>query len=181
MIEVWKSIPGYEGFYEVSDQGRVRSLDRDIPHPRGGTHHRKGRLLKPCIDGTGRGAVALYVENHRTLRSIHQLVLEAFVGPCPGGMEVCHWNDVCTDNRLENLRWDSHRNNGSDAKRNGRLHPAFGEANGLSKLHAADIPVIGQSTLTLRALAELYGVSISTIHMVKTGRTWRALCKNIRS
>lgn len=53
-------------------------------------------------------------------RYVHQLVLEAFVGPRPEGMEACHWNDVCTDNRLENLRWDTTSANRHDQVRNGR-------------------------------------------------------------
>ena len=57
----------------------------------------------------------------RTKRTVHRLVLEAFVGQCPDGMEACHENDVKDDNRLSNLRWDTHKNNIDDLRTSGRL------------------------------------------------------------
>lgn len=114
--EQWKPVPGYEGSYEVSDQGRVRSLDRLVPGKDGRVTRFHGRVLKPWENQVGHKYVQL---GRKDKRIVHRLVLETFVGPCPEGMEACHWNDVPGDNRLENLRWDTRRANSLDRQRNG--------------------------------------------------------------
>lgn len=126
--EEWRPVVGWEGRYEVSDHGRVRSLDREVYLSPGKTRRRKGRVLKP---GTVRGTheyVNLMTStpgspgSPRKTRYVHQLVLEAFVGPCPEGMQVCHWNDDGLDNRLVNLRYGTASANRVDRIRNGRDH-----------------------------------------------------------
>lgn len=115
MTEQWKAIPGYEGSYEASDLGRIRALARyDTRGAR-----RKEKVLSPRVQANRRLAVALYVDNKRTDRQVHSLVLETFVGKCPMGMEACHWNDYPSDNRLLNLRWDTRSANILDSVRNG--------------------------------------------------------------
>ena len=119
--ETWKPIPGYEGLYEVSDHGRVRSLDRRYIRADGIATRRRGRILKPVINGSGRHQVYLCAPGEKQKpQQVHRLVLTAFVGPCPEGMEACHSNDVPTDNRLANLRWDTRSANMDDRVRNGR-------------------------------------------------------------
>lgn len=107
MTENWLPVVGHEG-YEVSDHGRVRG-------PR-------GRVLKPWRDKTRRG---LLVSLHNRSLRIHTLVLEAFVGPRPEGMECCHYDDDDTNNHLDNLRWDTSHANTLDSIRNGN-HPNAG-------------------------------------------------------
>lgn len=115
-IETWKPIPGYEGLYEVSDLGRVRSLDRVDRRGR----FWLGRTLKPQLGTSGYLAVALSRHSCLKTRAIHRLVLEAFIGPCPKGLIGLHLNDIKTDNRLENLRWGTYSENNYDSVRNGR-------------------------------------------------------------
>lgn len=118
--EAWKAIPGYEGLYEVSDQGRVRSLDREYVRSDGVATRRRGRTLKPVVNTNGRHQVYLCIPGSKQKPClVHRLVLEAFVGPCPEGMEACHYNDTFTDNRLCNLRWDTREANTADRIRNG--------------------------------------------------------------
>lgn len=123
MDEQWLPIAGYEGYYEVSDLGRVRSLTRRIPHKRLGFKTYPGRIMrcrvadrylmvKLCRDG---------VESHRY---VHHLVLEAFSGMRPDGMHGCHRNDIRTDNRLTNLYWGSPSQNAHDKTLNGNCHNA---------------------------------------------------------
>lgn len=113
--ERWRPIPGYEGSYEVSDLGRVRSLDR--MDARGRT--RTGRLLRLRRTTRNHLAVALYKDLTRRDYQVHHLVLVTFVGSRPPGTEGCHWNDDPTDNRLDNLRWDTRSANCLDSVRNG--------------------------------------------------------------
>lgn len=120
--EHWKPVIGHEGSYEVSDQGRVRSLDRTATRSDGVRVHVKGRMLKPYTSKSGHKSVIMQVDGNVTRSLVHRLVLSAFVGECPDGMEACHWNDVPGDNRLENLRWATRRENNLDRVRNGK-HP----------------------------------------------------------
>ena len=115
--ERWLPVVGYEGLYEVSDQGRVRSMDRVDSCGR----HRKTRVLKLNKNGSGHYQVRLYRNGRSESYSyVHRLVLEAFVGPCPEGMVGCHLDDVKEHNMLENLRWDTPSSNRFDAVRNGK-------------------------------------------------------------
>lgn len=104
--ERWLPVLGYENKYEVSDLGRVRSA-------------RLGRLLKPLPCVGGYAQVCLYSSGRDTgkFHLIHKLVLEAFVGPRPAGMQACHFPDQSgTNNRLSNLRWDTPKANAAERR-----------------------------------------------------------------
>jgi hypothetical protein len=122
MTEKWLPIPGWENFYEVSDHGRVRSIERVIPF-KGRTRRVFPRILRPWQRG-GRLAVTLADGGRKTRRHVHLLVLETFIGPRPFGLECCHRDDDPTNNRLDNLRWDTHSSNELDKVRNGNHHQA---------------------------------------------------------
>lgn len=123
MEEEWKSISGYEG-YEVSNCGRVRSLDRTIHSKNGRYRLHKGRVLKQKKSKKGYLRVNLCGEDGTKTKSIHRLVLEAFIGPCPADMETRHLNGDPADNRLANLRYGTHGENILDIVRHGRHHHA---------------------------------------------------------
>lgn len=108
-MTTWKPVPGYEGHYEVSDEGQVRSLRRRVPI-----------ILAASVGKRGYRVADLRVGGVRRARYVHQLVLEAFVGPRPGGMITRHLDDNPLNNRLENLRYGTVIENGRDAVRNGR-------------------------------------------------------------
>ena len=115
MTEDWRAVPGWEGLYEVSDQGRVRSLPRVTRGGFSGTRRISGKVLSPVYTVSGHVGVMLQ-DGERVFRSgIHRLVMLAFVGPCPEGMEVCHNNGIPDDNRLENLRYGTRSENIYDA------------------------------------------------------------------
>lgn len=117
--ERWLPVVGWEGYYEVSDHGQVRSLDRVI-HGRWGRQRCQGRLLTPgCRPRDGRRHVQLCRANSMTPRLVYRLVLEAFVGPCPEGMEGCHNDGDASNDRLSNLRWDTKSENQRDLVRHG--------------------------------------------------------------
>lgn len=112
--EIWKDVVGYEGIYDVSDKGRVRSLSRLNSIGR----KLKGRILKQNPDGSGHLCVALHNGKQKT-RKVHQLVCEAFIGPRPEGKEVCHGPNGQLDNSTSNLCYGTHRENQRDMIRDG--------------------------------------------------------------
>lgn len=113
--EIWKPVVGFEESYEVSDRGRVRSIDRVTPHGA----HRRGVELSAAPGHRGHLRVTLFDHGDRRLIYVHRLVLEAFVGPCPRGMECCHSDGDPKNNSLTNLRWDTRSANGLDAAKHG--------------------------------------------------------------
>lgn len=118
--EEWREVPGHAGAYAVSSFGRVRSVGRKVT---AGERVRSvaDKILRPWSMPTGHLAVGLGGKA-ADRRLVHRLVLEAFVGPCPDGMEGCHNDGDPTNNRLENLRWDTRSGNIHDAIKHG-THP----------------------------------------------------------
>jgi hypothetical protein len=117
--EVWRPIPDWEGFYEVSDQGRVRSLDHIGRGCYGTTRLYRGRILKGGLDTDGYPQHILTAEGRRRSVKAHNAVLAAFVGPCPPGLEARHWDDIKTNNWLGNLTYGTREDNAQDRVRNG--------------------------------------------------------------
>lgn len=118
--EIWKPVVGWEGHYEVSDAGRVRSLDVDRLDKNGRAWRKKGSIHGQHAKPNGYIYVNLKSSPRKKRRYVHQLVLESFVGPRPDGHEACHDNGDRSDNRLENLRWDTISENRLDIGRMGR-------------------------------------------------------------
>lgn len=103
--EEWSDVVGYEGLYQVSNLGRVKSLPKDIRRGRG-IYHRGCIIMKPIINGNGYYQVTLFSNNNKKkIRLIHNIMLEAFVQNPNNYTECDHINTIKTDNRLENLRW----------------------------------------------------------------------------
>lgn len=103
MEEIWKDIEGYEGLYQVSSEGRVRSLDMVVRHNYGGTALKKGRILKQHISHRTRCQVCLIINGVRKYPLVSRLVYAAFNGPIPDGMQVNHIDENPLNNRLDNL------------------------------------------------------------------------------
>ena len=123
MHEKWLPVVGFEDAYDVSDFGRVRSIPRVILRADGRLHRRQTdhRVLKtPPAGSGGYPEVNLSHNGRKRVVTVHTLVLEAFVGPRPARAAACHFDGDPTNNRLENLRWDSHAANGRDRVRHGR-------------------------------------------------------------
>lgn len=124
MQEHWLPVVGWEGYYEVSDRGRIRSVPRVMIRSNGRPFTVRSTIIRPNkITKQGHLGVHFVRCGLETREKIfvHRAVLEAFKGPCPPGQEGCHNNGNPSDNRLENLRWDTHKANGEDAVRH-RTH-----------------------------------------------------------
>lgn len=119
--EEWRPVPGYEGYYEVSSLGRVKSLEREIPHPTSGVIRIKEKIRTAIPEKQfGYLYLSLHKGGERERFAVHYLVLRAFVGPRPEGMQACHNDGNNTNNRVENLRWGTPKENVADIKRHGR-------------------------------------------------------------
>lgn len=117
MTEEWRAITSYEGLYEVSNLGRVRSLDRDIDSARWGTvQFRRGRVLCPGLDSQGYPQIQLCRNGRIVPVSVHRLVAIAFLGaPKEGRIQVNHKYGIKTDNRATELEWVTPKENTSHA------------------------------------------------------------------
>jgi hypothetical protein len=115
-MEEWRDIPGYEGAYQVSNLGRVRSLERRVrvvPHGIETTRRVPPRILKPAPHGSKQnhsGHLAVVLGRGNT-RDVHPLVLRAFVGPPPQGHECLHLDHNPSNNCLDNLKWGTRSEN----------------------------------------------------------------------
>lgn len=118
-------VVGYEDSYEVSDQGRVRSIDRVVTRKNGVLMPCKGQFMSPfrCPPGNY-WTVSLQKNGQRHNRRIHVLVAEAFLGVRPDGLVVCHNSGEKDDNKPSNLRWDTYSQNLQDTIRHGNHHNA---------------------------------------------------------
>ena len=127
VIETWKQVVGFEGAYEVSDLGRVRSMPRQalkLIHGKAVIVNYKGSILKARPVHHGYLHVSLGARNDRY---IHILVLEAFVGACPSGHQSAHDDGNAGNNMLSNLSWKTPLDNSHDKYRHGTA--LFGDRN----------------------------------------------------
>lgn len=173
MNESWKSVLDWEGLYEVSNHGSVRSIARwTIKGVRG------GKLLEPYLRPDSYYEVYLYDGNTGRRRNarVHHLVLEAFVGPRPEGQEALHGPGGKLDNHWpENISWGTRAQNmGEDRVRDHQSNR--GEHHGLTPLTWANICEIRELLKTpgvfQKDIAIQFGVSKQTITNIKTGHTW---------
>lgn len=161
--EHWRDIPSHEGAYQVSDQGRVRSLDRRLLFTDGRAPRVKGRILRPGSKPSGHLSVYLPEGS----RDVHALVLRAFVGPRPMGLEARHLDGNEKNNRISNLEYATLTRNSQDKK----WHK--GASNHTLKLKPADILDIKRRLglrETGRALAREFKVNETTISCIKLGK-----------
>ena len=120
MSEEWGDVVGYEGLYQVSDQGRVKSLERKVSHWRGGERIQKERILKPDVSQDGYLRVGLYAGGKRKWFRVHRLVCEAFHDNPDNKSDVNHINEDKADNRAVNLEWCTAKENNNHGTRNER-------------------------------------------------------------
>jgi hypothetical protein len=117
--DTWLPVVGFEGRYEVSASGAVRSLDLPVASGFSGQKIIPGRVLRPQPRETGHLKVGLHRDG-QTWLYVHRLVLEAFVGACPDGHEACHRDGDPTNNRVGNLYWGTRSQNAQDRWRHAR-------------------------------------------------------------
>lgn len=173
--ERWKDVRGYEGTHQVSSLGQVRSLRR---------HGTPTRILRSSTDKRGYPRVTLRQKGQKSTHRIHRIVLIAFAGPCPHGLESAHLNGVPGDNRISNLVWTTHIENCRHRKIHGTQRcgdgtAIRGEKNWNSVLRSKDVlkirRLIKKGSLRFRKIAAIFGVCEGTISDIKLGRSWKWL------
>ena len=147
-LEQWRPVVGYEGYYEVSDHGRVRSIDRVIMSrsPVGGLceHRRKGHIKNQASDKDGYKLVTFCRDGKEKMRKVHILVAEAFLGARPEwSTMINHKNKKPADNKVENLEWSD---------------------NGHNQRHANARHEYEGKLVSCSELAEISGIALATIH-----------------
>ena len=169
-VERWLPIPGCEGVYSVSDQGRVRSEARMVSTGHAWLRPVRTRILAQMTNPSGYLHVKLpsgvVFRPHR----IHVLVLSAFIGPRPTGMHACHNDGDQRNNRLVNLRWDTPRGNVADCVRHGRR--GHGELSSRSKFTNVEANHIRTSSVPGVELAIELGVSTAVISKIRRGESY---------
>jgi hypothetical protein len=173
--EVWKDIPGYEGRYQASSFGRIKSLGRWFNR----ADWRTGLITKVRVperilaaarfNSLGHLSVYLRDETHPDGigKPVHQLVLLTFIGPAPAGLEVLHKNGIPTDNSISNLRYDTRSENMTDRYRHS------GKGLKLTVDNVIQIRKLLCEGIPQRQIAKTFGVSDTTIYYIKTGRRFK--------
>ncbi len=157
--EVWFDHPNFLGYFQGSNLGNVRSLDRLV---RGNTSYRpvKGRMVLQKLSRSDYAACGFSMFRNHYNYLVHRFILETFIGPCPEGMECRHLDGVKMNNRIDNLLWGTKAENAADKVRHRTL--IEGPAMYNAKLKAEDIPKIHalyETGLTQKEVAEAFGMS----------------------
>lgn len=177
MKEEWKDVPGYEGLYQVSDLGRVRSLDRSVPHP--WCPWARPKFIKGSIQNLRKGVyqeIGLRKNGKVVFFLVHRLVLLTFAGPCPEGMETRHYPDNDPyNNRLNNLQWATKKTNASDKIIHKTLYN--GSRQWCAILTPEDVKSIREEYdrggVSYSDIAQRFGVEPSTIGSAIRRKTWK--------
>lgn len=173
--EIWKPVVGFEGRYEVSDQGRVRSIGRwTVLKGNGGSYYkrfRKGVVLTPQKHTCGYACLRIGCAS----KTIHRLVAKAFVPNPEGKLFVNHKNGDKKDNRACNLEWVTCQENADHAGILG-LRPS-GESNGMAILSAAEVSeirdMLASKKYLQREIGGVFGVSQQQISKIALGLRWQ--------
>lgn len=166
--EIWRDICGYEGIYQVSNFGRVKSL-----------HFDRERLLKLRQDYKGYVYVVLHKDGECKPCKVHRLVAETFILNSEGKPQVNHIDGNKSNNRVENLEWVTNSENKKHSYENGICKPNCGTKNVMSRLTAADVRYIRSNYIPYdkksgeRALAKRFNVSKTLIGNIIKGKTYR--------
>lgn len=170
--EEWNPTVEFDGWYDVSNLGRMRRA-------RPGIHTFDGKILKPTINPGGYEIIGLSINSKRYYRSVHSLVATAFIGPYPKGMEINHIDGVKTNNHADNLEYVTRSENQLHAYDMGLSTPLRGESHNLAKLsdkYVLEIlDLLKEGKLMQWEIAEIYGVCKGSISNINCGKTWQDL------
>lgn len=173
MKETYKAIPGFEGLYEVSTEGNVRSLDRTLTRTDGQKRFVEGKQLKLQYDSrSGRPMVRLYNSKTKKAKTykVHRLVALTFIGERPDGCHICHNDGDVKNNKLTNLRYDTKSSNQIDIMKHTKRCAA-------GKLTVEDVVEIRRAykekEMNQYQLAEMFGITQGTVSEIVNRKTFK--------
>lgn len=179
-IEVWRQVPGYRDYYEVSNLGNVRSVERTITQSNGRIRTFPSKMLKPRAYKAGHLSIELFRGSLGKKWLVHRLVLLAFRGKSAQGTR--HLDGNPANNRFYNLRYGTQKENMADKKIHGTHNFAFGEdagsatiSNSLVRRLKRDLKRIGHIRGSGKRLAEKYGIKRQKVSNIKNGHTWNRI------
>lgn len=178
MNENWRDVLNFEGFYEVSDLGNVRSVKREVRRiTRWGTVSKSvytSQFIKRNLMTNGYYCVHLYKDGVRSAMSVHRVVIEAFVGPRPHRMEIMHLDDDKSNCALTNLKYGTRQENENHKVLQGRS--LKGEKSPSAKLNKTQVLEIrARKGEPLEDLAFEYGCTFSNISAIQLRKSWKHL------
>ena len=173
----YRAIPGFMA-YRAGTDGSIWSCwtRTTIKGKRGSRTYLSDawKRLKPFVDKDGYHAVRLRNNGRYSHKRVHRAVLESFVGPCPQGMTACHNNGIRSDNRLENLRWDTHANNVADKVLHGTAQR--GESQWCARLtedQVLEIRRLRANGMLRKDIAARFGLAWQTVDAIIYRRHWK--------
>lgn len=171
----WRAVPRYEGIYEVSDAGWVRSVDRVVHFADGRVRQYRGQVLADYNDGNGYPKVTLKNKDRGARVHVHVLLAAAFIGPRPDGQEVCHNDGKPANCTRTNLRYDTPVGNYADRFLHGTQ--PLGEQVPASKLKADQVRAIraARGKRTAKQLAAQFSTSPANVCNIQRGKRWAHL------
>lgn len=171
---MWKDIEGYKGFYQINEEGVVRSLPRleYVESTRTGGHYRKrmGRIIAQSKNNAGYMQVHLHIDGGTKAFSVHRLVAISFIPNPYDKPEVNHIDEDKTNNKVSNLEWSTRVDN--------ELHSSYrmrGSSNGyslLSEEQVLEITKMLSDNISQVNIAKHFNISNHTVHKIKVGKNW---------
>lgn len=172
-MEEWRDIPGYERIYQVSNMGRIKSLER---YDKRGFKKWPTRILKPAKTPNGYYQVLLAKDGKTIKRYVHHIVTDVFLGPCPPGKERNHKNGNKADNSIDNLEYCTPSENHHHSYDMLGKQAARGSKQGSAKLveeQVIEIRKLHKDGFTARKLSKMFNVSDSQILHIVHRREWK--------
>ena len=168
MEEVWKDVVGYEGLYQVSNHGKVKSLEHFVPTKNGAVRNSPSKIRINCFDGNYYHVI-LYRQNKRKVALVHRLVAEAFI-PNPNNLpQVNHKDGNKLNNNVTNLEWCSEQDNMLHAFATGLNTPHITHYRGVKAFLFDSGAFVGEYTSQHEA-ADILGLNVAHICSVLQGR-----------
>lgn len=178
--EEWRAIVGYEGYYEVSSLGRIKSLARTTRHG----HKLKEKIVNQSLNNSGYLGIGLFKNSRQEKFLTHRLVAQAFIGPRPDGKQINHKNGAKGDNSAVNLEYVTPSENQMHSYASGLQTPIVGVNHYKNKLSEGSVLLAIQMSkegFTDRQIGEKFGVCRQAIYDIRTGRNWCKLTGIIRT